>query len=250
MITCKNCNNEFEGRFCNQCGQSAETHEMNLHFLVHDIQHGLFHLDKGFFFTIKELFTRPGYTIREYLQGKRVKHFKPISLILLLAGILGLLSHYFHYDMLSDTVQVSGTGAQDEEIRKSIKEVSEWVSAHYALVSLLLLPVFTLGTFLSFRKKGYNFVEHLVINAFLTGQRLVLRILLFPGFYFLSGDNLKNFSMFINTVIFILTFWTLFQFFNTTKKSTVFWRTLLSFIISGAIYLVLSIGGFMILFYE
>lgn len=118
MITCKNCNNEFEGRFCNQCGQPAATHELNFHFLMHDVQHGLFHLDKGVFFTIKELFIRPGYSIHEYLHGKRAQHFKPISLILVLAGILGLLSHYFHFDMLSDTVQVIGDGKRAEEIRK------------------------------------------------------------------------------------------------------------------------------------
>lgn len=115
MTTCKNCSNEFDGHYCNQCGQPAETHEMNVYFLVHDIQHGFFHIEKGILFTIKELFTRPGHSIREYLQGKRVKHFKPISLVLLLAGILGLLSHYFHVDILGDTVKVNSTGGQADE---------------------------------------------------------------------------------------------------------------------------------------
>jgi len=135
---------------------------MNLHFLVHDIQHGFFHIEKGILFTTKELFTRPGHSIREYLQGKRVKHFKPISLVLLLAGILGLLSHYFHFDMLGGTIKMTGTGSEADEARESFNAVSEWVSGHYALVSLLLLPLFALGTFLSFRQKGYNFIEHLV----------------------------------------------------------------------------------------
>ena len=248
MTTCKNCSNEFEGRFCNQCGQPAATHELNFHFLMHDVQHGLLHLDKGVFFTIKELFTRPGHSIHEYLHGKRAQHFKPISLILVLAGILGLLSHYFHFDMLSDTVQVVGEGKRAEEIRKSISEFSEWISAHYAFVSLLLLPVFTIGTFLSFLKKGYNFVEHLVINAFLTGQRLVIRIVLFPIFYLLSGDNLKAFSMFVNMIFFVLAVWTFTQIFNTMKKSTVFWRTLLGLGISFVIFMVLSLAGFLIAF--
>ncbi len=249
MVICKNCKHQFKGHYCNQCGQPAETHEMNFHFLVHDIQHGLLHLDKGIFFTVKELFTRPGYSIREYLEGKRVKHFKPISLILVLAGILGLISHYFHFDILSDTFQVNGTDSRAEEIRQSFNEISEWVSGHYAIVSLLLLPVFTLGTFLSFRKKGYNFIEHLVLNAFLTGQRLVLRIVLFPVYYALSGSSsLQTFSGFVNLIIFFLTFWTLVHFFKGTKKSTVFWRTVLSFVISGSIYLALALSGILILF--
>ncbi len=247
MIACKNCNAEFEGRYCNQCGQPAETHKMNIHFLVHDLQHGLLHLEKGIFFTIKELFTRPGTSIREYMEGKRVKHFKPISLILVLAGILGLLSHYFHISMLGQAFQVNGTDSKAEEIRRSFNEFSDWVSGHYSIVSLFLLPVFTLGTFLSFRKKGYNFIEHLVLNAFLTGQRLVVNILLFPFYYLLNGTgDLKGFSDFVNLGLGLLTFWTLTQFFNTTKKSSVFWRTLLSFIISGIVYLALGMAGFLI----
>ncbi len=251
MITCKNCINEFEGQYCNQCGQPAETHEMNIHFLVHDIQHGFFHVEKGILFTIKKLFTNPGHSIRGYIQGKRIKHIKPISLVLLLAGILGLLSHYFHFDILSDSFKVNGTGSQANELRESVNAVSEWISSHYALVSLLLLPVFSFGTFLSFRKMGYNFIEHLVLNAFLTSQRLALRIVLFPFYNLLNGtEELKILSGIVNIVVFFLTFWTLVQFFNTTKKSTVFWRTLLSLIITGALYLALAFGGMLILFFK
>jgi len=249
MTTCKNCNNEFDGHYCNLCGQPADTHEMNVHFLVHDIQHGFFHFEKGVLFTIKELFTRPGHSIREYIHGKRVKHFKPISLVLLLAGILGLLSHYFHFDILSDTFKVTGTGSQENEAQELFNSINDWVSGHYALVSLILLPIFTLGTYLSFRKMGYNFIEHLVLNAFLTSQRLVLRIVLFPFYNLLSGtDKLRTFSNVVNVVIFFLTFWTLGQFFNTAKKSTVFWRTLLSGFISGILYLALALGVMLILF--
>ncbi|MEO8862184.1 MAG: hypothetical protein ABI358_12210 [Ginsengibacter sp.] len=32
---------------------------MNFHFLWHDVQHGLFHFDKGVLYTTKQLFTRP-----------------------------------------------------------------------------------------------------------------------------------------------------------------------------------------------
>ena len=49
MITCKNCNQKFNGHFCNNCGQPANTHKINSHFLWHDIQHGLLHFDKGIF---------------------------------------------------------------------------------------------------------------------------------------------------------------------------------------------------------
>ena len=40
--------------------------------------------------------------MREFLNGKRVKHFKPMSFVILLAGIYGLLSHYFDINLLSN----------------------------------------------------------------------------------------------------------------------------------------------------
>lgn len=64
VITCKNCNHNFKGKFCNHCGQSADTHDINLHFLWHDIQHGLLHFDKGVLFTLKELFTSTGMPLK------------------------------------------------------------------------------------------------------------------------------------------------------------------------------------------
>ena len=93
--TCKNCNQSFEGHFCNNCGQSAKTHQINFQFLWHDIQHGLFHFDNGILYTSKQLFTRPGNTIREFIEGKQVRHFKPFSLVIVLATVYGLLIHFF-----------------------------------------------------------------------------------------------------------------------------------------------------------
>ncbi len=78
---CKNCNHDLKGNFCNNCGQTKETHEINFKSILHEIQHSIFHIDKGILYTTKELFIRPGLTIREYLHGKRVKHFKPFAYI-------------------------------------------------------------------------------------------------------------------------------------------------------------------------
>lgn len=92
---CKNCNEQLEWHFCGNCGQSAETHKMNVHFLWHDIQHGLLHFDKGILYTSKQLFTRPGIAIKEFIEGKRINHFKPISLIIVLATVYGLFTIIF-----------------------------------------------------------------------------------------------------------------------------------------------------------
>jgi hypothetical protein len=242
-MICKNCDNTFEGKFCNQCGQPAATHDMNFHFLIHDVQHGLLHLDKGFVFTIKELFKRPGHAIREYLEGRRIKHFKPVSLILVLAGTYGLLSHFFHVDIISDSdIHFNGTQKGVDDMKEIYSEISDWVAGHYAFVSLLILPIYALGTFITFRRQGYNWVEHLVLNAYLAGQRLVLHILAFPLVLLFNGTtSQKMVNDWLGFVITIITLWTMFQFFDKLKKWSVFWRTALGFFISWVIYITIAV---------
>ncbi len=236
-ITCKNCNQHFKGHFCNNCGQTADTHKINFHFLWHDIQHGLFHFDNGFFYTAKQLFTRPGIAIREFIDGKRVRHFKPISLVILLATVYGLLYHTFHIGF-TDLVQVTGSG--DDKI--NVEKINEWMSTHYAWASLLTLPFYALGTFLVFKKQGYNFVEHLVLNAFLAGQRLILRITTFPIIYAFSGTpTIKTVTEFITLIDFILMVWGYSQFFNKLSKQKSFLLTLLSYLIFALTLII--VGG-------
>jgi hypothetical protein len=221
-ITCKNCHQHFKGHFCNNCGQSASTHDINFHFLWHDIQHGFFHFDNGIFYTARQLFTRPGHCIREFIEGKRVRHFKPISLVVLLATVYGLLSHTFHINVLTD---IKMTGIGNGEI--NAQNIKDWIDSHYALVTLLSLPFYALATYMAFRKQGYNFMEHLILNAFLAGQRLLLHIAVFPISYFLNAtNNLNLFTNLLTLADFILVFWALSQFFNKTDKRKTFWLTL------------------------
>lgn len=234
LLTCKNCSRNFKGNFCGYCGQKANTQRMDLHFLWHDIQHGILHVDKGFFYTISQLFKRPGHAIREFLEGKRVKHFKPIPLLFILAGVYALLNHYFSVDFVNNLKISEGSS---EIIIKTVESVKEWIAQHYGLATILGLPVYSAGTYFAFRKMHYTFIEHIVITAFYESQKLIARIVLFPLIYFYNGsDGLKFFLMAVN---FSLMIWVMFQLFNKEKKSYVFFRILLSQLISLAIIFVL-----------
>lgn len=71
---CLNCSTELISTYCHICGQKANTHRITpRHFIMHDIVHGVLHLDKGILFTLKQAFTRPGYAVMDYIAGKRIK---------------------------------------------------------------------------------------------------------------------------------------------------------------------------------
>jgi Protein of unknown function (DUF3667) len=237
---CLNCNAELNGQFCSKCGQSSKTHKINLHFLWHDIQHGLLHFDKGILFTTKELFTRPGNSIREFLEGKRVNHFKPISLVIILAGIYSLLSHFFHLNLLSNYYEMKGSGNGFNEFKASVDKLSEWFSQHYSVVTLIQIPIFSIGTYVMFKKVGFNYIEHLVINSFIAGQKLILHILTFPILYRLNNTNFSRpVDQFIDILGYALAFYTIFQLFKRVQIIQRIWKTLFSLIIPLLIFIAL-----------
>lgn len=115
MQTCKNCGHRFEGKFCNNCGQTADTNRINYHDLRHQLTHSLFHIDAGLLYTSKQLFIRPGHAIREYLDGKRVNHIKPLSYILILAGFYILVCHLLDINLFNISVESAKDGIETDK---------------------------------------------------------------------------------------------------------------------------------------
>lgn len=220
-IVCKNCQNIFSGNYCNNCGQTADTHKINFHFLWHDIQHGLLHFDKGILYSFKELFTRPGHSVREFIEGKRVRHFKPLSLVVVLATLYGFLFHYFHVKYIS-----SSDNSLDYE------SINEWVLTHFSWTTVLTIPLYTIGTYIVFKNQGYNFVQLFVLNTFKASQRLFVQILAFPAALYLYKSGHSQLFLTITYIIgLILIFWTNIQFFNKISKTKAFLLSIVSHLI-------------------
>jgi Protein of unknown function (DUF3667) len=235
---CKNCNQKFEGKFCNNCGQTADTHRLSLHYIWHDLQHGLFHFDNGIFFTIKQLLTRPGHSIREFVNGKRVRHFKPLSFVVILATFYGLLSHYF-ITISFDSVPIH----ERKDIIGAYEAVSRWSLSHLAYSTLILILSTTVASWLVFKKQGYNLVEHLVLNTFYRGLTLVIALLLFPVLYFLQkggGASLQAYGLIFQFLDIIVMYWCYCQFFNKLTKLKSLGLTLLTYLFMAMINMVIG----------
>lgn len=95
MTTCKNCGNQFSGKYCNNCGEKVY-HEKDklVGHLLEEGFHFITHFEGTLFTTIKAIFTRPGKLSLDYCNGLHKKYFKPLSFFLLLV-ILYLLFPVF-----------------------------------------------------------------------------------------------------------------------------------------------------------
>ncbi len=238
-ITCKNCNHKFEGNYCNNCGQTAETHEINFNSIIHEIQHGVFHVDKGILYTTKELLTRPGYTISDYLNGKRVKHFKPFGYVFILSATYAVLTEISgKSNMFSDFLIGWNDSASENPNDKSsflLVDVIQWMVNHYAYAVLFLIPIISLASYLCFFRTKFNYFQHLILNSYIVGQRTAVYLVLLPFTYPITNQNLSDGIDWIKIVIgILLTCWSYYQFFSSIKTTK---RILLIFLT----YLVLPV---------
>lgn len=228
-MNCKNCNSELLGEFCSQCGQKSKIERINLDYLLNEISSSIFQLNRGFFFTIKELLLRPGHSIREFLSGKRVNHYKPIGFLFITSTIYVLSAYFmerntFFYDIaLGFEEGASGAKNSDEKIETAFLS---WMSNYQAYIPLIILPIFSISTYLAFIKSKYNYFEHLVINFYITGQQMIIYWLL--GFLFYK----ENIFMIIPIVLGVIyNFWCFNQIFEGMKVSTKIGLIILSYII-------------------
>jgi hypothetical protein len=91
MTDCKSCGNILNEKYCPNCGQPAKLKRIDKHYISHELLH-LLHFEKGFFYTIRELMTRPGDSIKEFIVEHRNKHMKPVGFLILTSlptGVFG-----------------------------------------------------------------------------------------------------------------------------------------------------------------
>jgi hypothetical protein len=176
-MNCKNCGQSVDGNFCTSCGQSTKVNRINLPNFLSLLSNDVFQINKGLFYTLKELSVRPGHSIRDYLLGKRKKYFPPI-----------------------------------------------------AYTILMLLPVYSLASYLAFLRSGFNYLEHFILNAYVVGQ-----LAIFHSTSSLLGLVARNNDFWVLITVGIsiaYTFWVFWQFFSEKSRVGVLLRSILTYLLN------------------
>ncbi|MHA8059987.1 DUF3667 domain-containing protein [Aquirufa beregesia] len=132
---------------CKNCGQDSNTHRMSMHFIWHDLQHGFLHFDNGIFYTIKQLLFRPGYAIKDYINGKQASHFKPFSFVIIIATVYGLLSKNLFFN--------SGDSQSLDSVLRMYVSMIEWTLKHLTYTTIALIVTTSIASYWAFQKQGF-----------------------------------------------------------------------------------------------
>ena len=191
---CINCALAVAGpgqKFCPGCGQPTPAHRIDWHFLGHELEHSVLHMDRGILYSLRQLMLRPGRLMRDYIDGRRGNHVKPLLLIMVSAAAVVLLNRFFAGGMLMDAgTPVGAAGSLERGLMASAaaaryiiasQTVAGWVDAHFAAFTLALLPLEAWVLRLVFGRYGrLNYPEWLVVTALLTVQVFVIWMVLIP----------------------------------------------------------------------
>lgn len=78
---CLNCGTLLTGAHCVDCGQKGNVHR-SLATILHDLVHGVLHLDGKLWRTLPLLAWKPGELTRRYINGERAKFVSPMAMFL------------------------------------------------------------------------------------------------------------------------------------------------------------------------
>jgi hypothetical protein len=141
---CKNCNTPITATlYCGQCGQIANTPRITARMMWQEFLRVYANIDKGLIFTFRQMLNRPGYTPRDYVEGKRIAFMKPLTFLAI------------------------GSAACTAAVRQYPKDFSPYFDVHDIPQTLLqLIPVGAIVSRMFIKDKRFNLWESMTLHAF------------------------------------------------------------------------------------
>ena len=254
---CTTCGTQYEGNYCPRCEQSSKIGRYsfkNAFLLFLDVW-GLG--NRGMFRTIRDLILRPGYMIRDYLQGMQMAYFPPFKLFFLLIALSLLVEsglnvkgvNRFEESMeMFDKIEQENTQQVDEvgkqvtsDFLKQTREATIWINNHMTIVLLVLLLLFSGPLYLFFRHcpnlPDMRFSEFFVAIIYFTDMWNIYSIIVaFLGI-----------SLYYESFIPILAIIPLKQLSGYSYWRTI-WKTFLALVIFGGAFYAILIGNYAFMF--
>ena len=187
MTKCLNCHKTLskEASFCSSCGAKVITERVTLKKMLSDVAETIFGWDNKYFFTLRSLVLKPHTVLEDYVSGVRKRYVHPFT-FLIIGATLVLFTFTFFLDSFMGNLEAfnmqlveryKGIGIKDPDLER-VDQVQAEILKYFNLVTLLLIPLYSLFTYTIYRKT-YNYAEHLVFNSYIQGAGFVIALIFF-----------------------------------------------------------------------
>ena len=268
---CLNCDTEFEGKFCPECGQSAETGRFTMKFILENLLAAFLSKDGGIWFTLKNLFTRPGAMIVEILNGKRRSYFSPFPMLIfaltvyvLVSSLTGSRDNYREAEQKYMTIEAANADKIDEQSTDTVQDYSNqtilakklvgrclWVyNNHYTTIFMLTLPLFLFAARVCYGKSNrrrYYRAEYLVAITYSMVMVVLYRCLVSLTYLFSPdvSDSMSGWVFLVIVAAFTACFHKMLGF--SIPKTA--WRSLLAVVLYYMIMLFVLMFGCIVAYF-
>lgn len=240
---CLNCETEFEGKFCPECGQRADTGRFTVKFIFQNFVQGLLSNDGGVWFTIKNLFIRPGQMMIDIINGKRKSYFSPFPMLFLTLSLYVLIFTFtgsrvdefasinYKPDNVSKTVaddKVSSEMVVKNHMFSIINYGGKIYRDYYTTIMVLTIPLYILMARWCYGKKNrkrYNWGEYCIPVVYAT--ILVYIYSCVASICYLISDRLYDFFDKWSFVFTIIAYSMCFKKMLEFSVAKTVWRTVL-----------------------
>ncbi|WBL27337.1 DUF3667 domain-containing protein [Zunongwangia sp. HGR-M22] len=242
--SCLNCGWLVDGNYCGNCGQK-KFNRIDRRYVLNELESSILQTNKGFLYSIKRIIRNPGRTAKEFIDGNRINHYKPILLAFLLCGISAFIS----FQILGLLEIMKSLYLEQEMLSGFMNDYLTISSRYNSVMMLLLVPFYALVTKLAFRKWGHNYCEHIVMNSYILSLYLIMNIvIIYPLIYIFKNSKdlviqIPSLSMLALPIIML---WFFRGFYDKKPFKSIFGRVLLTVIYTIIGLLILLLIGIII----
>ncbi len=193
---CKNCDTNFVGNYCPECGQSIKEFERPFQFLIIDFMGNMFAFDTRFWKTFVAILFKPGTLALDYVKGHRVRYMPPFRFYVFISFIFFLLlnlytsrytksmekSNFIIFEssnidekpLVSDSINIDSLALKAPIEKDNLQAKKDFLNEHPDIFvkqllnnvswgMFLLMPFYAFLLWLFYRKKQRYYITHFIM---------------------------------------------------------------------------------------
>lgn len=242
---CSNCGTEYVGRYCPQCGLVGKRQRTTFKNVVLNFLDIWGFGSQSMLRTIRELFWRPGYMMRDYLYGHKPLYFPPFKMVIIMTLIFSIVTSIRVPDQDSDAIflygdvfERYGAAAWVVSLFAHIDNMLVWLHNHTAYQVITADMFYIVASWLVFQR-SMSFVEVYLSQIYISSQMQLVGAV----WMLITGSepyfNLPPFAVPILIGLPLLCY-DYAQLYGL-RLQTSLWRTILTFVVT--LILMLLLGG-------
>ncbi|RVU01957.1 DUF3667 domain-containing protein [Mucilaginibacter limnophilus] len=202
---CPSCGAAFQGKYCRNCGEKVfHPSDLGLKKFTSQTVDIFTHFDSKFLRSLKYLMLKPGFLVKAYITGNRVKYAKPMQVFVLANVLFYFVTHILgitdyspnfgdhYYFGLSGYWIFQWTEGFDNYIASAIDQLGAWKQHQLHLSDkqfyytffenswiysktfiILLIPLFSVATWVAYIRRFKYFGEAVIFVVYFLSFQLI-----------------------------------------------------------------------------